>query len=643
MRPEINVNDFEINYAESILLPEGYVFDEEARNFIKNWNTIDLQAVPGSGKTTALLAKLLILDKRLPFKDNSGVAVLSHTNTAVNEIKDKIGTHCSNLFAYPNFVGTIQSFVDLFLANPFYNNRYAKKLVRIDNDTYRRSHYIPSPRLKTWLGLSQNNIGIFHNSRLMIDGRLCIGYPPKNISLGADTPTFKTIRTIKKSIRDSGHISFDEAYIFADEYINKFPCILNVIQERFSYVFVDEVQDMDLKQYSLLEKVFAVDGDKVSFQRIGDLNQAIYHDNGSAGDIWKNRSEVLTLASSRRLTPNIAKAVEPFGLNPIKINGCRVSEEDIQNIKPHIILYDNNSITQVLEKFTEIIGNFADAGAIEMDSKTSHIAIGWTTESNFEKGHIKLDGYYPNFEKNNSIKNQNFDSLDELLKTSSANNQSKFLKHFRDDIFTGLLNVLKLEGVKNSDGRNFTVSSIFKYLTDEKPEHLVTLNEKVTDLAFQLMKGKLTEAVVNMRVFCPTILEWFDKEVNNSRIYIESERETKIESAKEDLIEPNVYIGKNDVKICISTIHSVKGQTHTTVLYLETFFQKDYESPRLAEQFASIQFTNTKIRHVQSTKMAYVGFSRPTHLLCVAIHKDNFESKLKKLNLQAWEIIDIES
>ena len=66
MPQTLNVTEDDIAYAESILLPDGQHFDQERRDFITNLETIDLQAVPGSGKTTALLAKLLILDRYLP-------------------------------------------------------------------------------------------------------------------------------------------------------------------------------------------------------------------------------------------------------------------------------------------------------------------------------------------------------------------------------------------------------------------------------------------------------------------------------------------------------------------------------------------------------------------------------------------------
>src|SRR3954465_1588010 len=121
------VTDQEIAYAESILFNRIGVFDDERKNYIRELNTCDLQAVPGSGKTTVLLAKLLIIERRLPFHDHRSVLVISHTNAAIDEIKEKIGKHCPKLFSPPNFVGTIQAFVDKFLATPFYVHQFGQK------------------------------------------------------------------------------------------------------------------------------------------------------------------------------------------------------------------------------------------------------------------------------------------------------------------------------------------------------------------------------------------------------------------------------------------------------------------------------------------------------------------------------------
>ena len=57
MSQTIEITDEDIDYSEKILLPKGKVFDDERRDFIRNLSTIDLQAVPGSGKTTALFCE----------------------------------------------------------------------------------------------------------------------------------------------------------------------------------------------------------------------------------------------------------------------------------------------------------------------------------------------------------------------------------------------------------------------------------------------------------------------------------------------------------------------------------------------------------------------------------------------------------
>ena len=40
-------------------------------------------------------------------------------------------------------------------------------------------------------------------------------------------------------------------------------------------------------------------------------------------------------------------------------------------------------------------------------------------------------------------------------------------------------------------------------------------------------------------------------------------------------------------------------------------------------------------------KMMYVGFSRPTHLLCFAVLKENVKDDIQKLENAGWEKVDI--
>jgi DNA helicase-2/ATP-dependent DNA helicase PcrA len=111
--------------------------ESQRRVIIDCWDNANIIACPGSGKTTVLLAKLLLLSRRMPFADGSGICVLTHTNVAIDEIKSKLGTKADILFKHPNFFGTIQSFVNNFLASPalnLYPDIQQKRISKVDSD-----------------------------------------------------------------------------------------------------------------------------------------------------------------------------------------------------------------------------------------------------------------------------------------------------------------------------------------------------------------------------------------------------------------------------------------------------------------------------------------------------------------------------
>lgn len=119
-------------------------------------------------------------------------------------------------------------------------------------------------------------------------------------------------------------------------------------------------------------------------------------------------------------------------------------------------------------------------------------------------------------------------------------------------------------------------------------------------------------------------------------------------------------IESKEPHIDISTVHSVKGSTHCATLYIETFYEREYESGHLLK----IKKKATKKRPIeyyknpllkenvdteelgvyakQTIRMMYVGFSRPTHLLCYATWKSNWDNAaLQKMKDIGWEIEDL--
>jgi DNA helicase-2/ATP-dependent DNA helicase PcrA len=445
MPPVINISNEEIQYAEHLLLPTGKMFDKERKDFICNFNTIDLQAVPGSGKTTALLAKLVILEHKLPFDDGSGILVLSHTNAAIDEIKEKIKKHCPKLFSYPNFIGTIQSFVDEFLAVPYYVQKFNKKPNRIDHEIYNEK--IKNYLDKLWLhrfNLSQetnskvayiknNNEALFYNFRFHFsteiqlvkkfnDDVLEISKPrgntrPQNYrdyTSQEKQEVYSWFLQFKKAILKLGVLHYDDAYFLAEMYLRNFPSIKTILQKRFSFVFVDEMQDMETHQYNLLEKVFYDDGNSISkIQRIGDKNQAIYN-SVKADNIWVDRSEVLRLNGSQRLSKHIANIVKKFALysdETFDILGKNECE-----IKPHILVFENGTIENIIPCFAQIVKE----NGLENSEKPIKVVC-WNTEwredetSRNDTAKLRLEDYHKKYKREKHKPKKDYENLKSYL------------------------------------------------------------------------------------------------------------------------------------------------------------------------------------------------------------------------------------
>lgn len=221
----LSITDQDILYAEGILLEPSQSFDDERKDFIRDFRTLDLQAVPGSGKTTALLAKLLILERYMPFDDNEGILLLSHTNAAIDEIKERIGNYCPQLFQYPNFIGTIQSFVDTFLAIPFYTNKFKTRPFRIDNETYYEQveqfyNNTPNLSLISYLNRQRDGLAFLKSIRLSKNEVKLVEYVNgtiENFKLKDPTkPNYKALLKFKLNLLKKGYLHFDDGYTLAN-------------------------------------------------------------------------------------------------------------------------------------------------------------------------------------------------------------------------------------------------------------------------------------------------------------------------------------------------------------------------------------------------------------------------------------------
>ena len=658
MPVEIDITDEEIVYAEGVLLPSGKHFDGERRDFIRCLGTIDLQAVPGSGKTTALLAKLLILERHLPFADGSGILVISHTNSAINEIKNRIGKHCPRLFSYPNFVGTIQSFVDSFLAIPSFVRCMGYRPNKIDAEAYdlEIENYhgrMPQNAAKSWLDNKSDPVQVLKNLRFDPELNLIEGCGGKVI-LKSESPSksYEILANMKNGMFKKGLLHFEDAFFFADILLSKCLSAKHLLRYRFGIVFVDEMQDMAKHQHDLLEKLFFEENPtNTVFQRIGDKNQSIFNGRNMAVDeVWRDRNKVLALNNSQRLSALNARILGPFAL--CRGEGFEVNGQHPANIKPYMFVYDDDTRLNVVERFAELVKKLYEQGRVELDAPKVFKAVSWNATwddpppSDGEK--VRLIDYCPSFQRAHHKKAREFKTLADYLVCIDPKDQT--LSSARKGILNGIVQVLRIEEVVDQrNERPFTAGSLLGYFRDNEPTMYNRFNLRIYQWSRALVGGQIKRPLGTLRVGIPRVLRYFGKSVSSSRDFINAPPSTEVSDSSVDRSATNI-LRFGDIEVELATVHSVKGQTHTATLYLESYYYSDgtgaaaksYESQRLVEQFKGTALTsNVNNRVKESAKMVYVGFSRPTHLLCFAVHKVRFDQNLTDVDTSLWEIIKL--
>lgn len=81
-------------------------------------SNVYLNAFPGSGKTEVIGLKSAIEIKKWD-KPNSGIAILTFTNSAEDEIRSRTVKYLGHQIDYPHFIGTFTSWLHGHIANPF--------------------------------------------------------------------------------------------------------------------------------------------------------------------------------------------------------------------------------------------------------------------------------------------------------------------------------------------------------------------------------------------------------------------------------------------------------------------------------------------------------------------------------------------
>lgn len=630
------ITDQEIEATEKLLLPDGAHFSDDARTVIRCWRSTDVAACPGSGKTTVLLAKLKLLGDRMPLENGAGICVLSHTNVAVDEIKTRLSSYADKLLRYPNFIGTIQSFVDRFVTMPYLRKIAGKSVQAVDDLTYAQHMLHKMQTSRRYVALEyvvKGNYGtgnqfterLDHIRALYLnnDGALCIG-KRKSPLAGADKRSARQYKELIKELMETdGIIKYRDAYTYADAAVNNLPEeYTNLFSARFRYVFIDEYQDCDETQRKALRTLF--NSNKCIVIIVGDADQAIYNSVDKTVTDWIPTEGFLPIASSCRYGQEIADI-----LGKLKRDKEHISTlTGKTNLKPILLVFDVEKIDRVIDGFVSAL----EARGLH-DPNGIYKAIGAIKKE--DSAGLKVGSYWSKFDgtRKRKVEYSYWALIDVICEELSTGKLYKAERTIRT-LICRMLHYAEIRHPKT--GKEYSVTSIKKNLDDDYYEiyrdqvfALTQLNDFERDAVNLYLRNLINQLLELMNFGKEDIFRSLPKHFAEAPV-------TEGRQASDN----NIYIDPiRGRRIEFNTIHGVKGETHDATLYLETDRQGASDLKRILPYFG-VDKAGASSLYDYSRKLAYVGMSRPRHLLCVAMRSKTYE-KSKGVFDEDWEIMDL--
>lgn len=629
--PAITQLDLE---ALAKLTPDLNFEDDERRAVLLESQCKDINAAPGSGKTTVLAAKLLMLGRKWE-AERSGICVLSHTNVARDEIQRRLGTcvEGSRLLAYPHFIGTIHALVNHFLALPYLRSQGIEVDV-IDNDVFSRRALSLARANWSLRAYMDRNASVAP----MVEGLIFKGADLEVASENGTLPkegskTRQVIQGIKSQLAMEGVFRHADMFAFAEQLLVASPQIRAQMSRRFPIVFIDEMQDTSWEQERLLHLIF---DESVIIQRFGDINQRILGSSNGAANLTFPRADALPISTSKRFGPSIAQVVASA-----QLSGVPVSGEGVDRHAPMLMVYSTERVGQVIATFGAQVLDRFDEAALNKGSVKALCARKQGDAVRYTAGRSLLD-YWPVSAATHApgLRLERFWSLLAGARRTGDPSLSGRVEEVRRALFI-VLRAARADVVRDLKADyqllrklgdiGGDVASFRLLLRDLSMDRVYVTTEEgrraIPAMLFDRLRPLLP---ANMTVDAFTALP----------VFLEPDAPP---ASEEQHTFCTVERHGRRLDIQVGSLASMKGETHLATLVLESLghpsrrFDMEVALPVIAG--LSARAASMPEGQLSQFRNLYVGMSRPTSFLCLAVNAERVTEECKAALMgQGWNI-----
>lgn len=226
-----------------------------------------LLAVPGSGKTSLLIARLghMIINKKI---SPESILAITYNNTAADELKERFDAKFGKDIGGKVEIRTINSFCNTIYMDYCKSKKVRKRNIINDNDKRK----IVKEIYKECTGINASEYEVIEfngyvsyiKNMMLDDNQIDV--------LEYDFPHLHEMyNKYNEKLKNLNAMDYDDQLRYAEYILNKYDDILNDLKEKYKYICVDEAQDTSKLQHRIIHKIT----DKNLFM-VGDEDQSIY-------------------------------------------------------------------------------------------------------------------------------------------------------------------------------------------------------------------------------------------------------------------------------------------------------------------------------------------------------------------------------
>jgi superfamily I DNA/RNA helicase len=576
-----------------------YEITPQRSRYLLSEGKIVLNACPGSGKTSSIVKKIeTLLTTWESSKGNySGLACLSFTNAAKEEILNKYNEVNGDCLKYPHIVSTIDSFINRYITLPFYNLLFANyqrpKIVDSDDiiinalkvKYYKNGKLLDGVEYPLGVYKDNANRSLFRTYEVQdiwieMDGRFSYKGKQPSRSIVEDSVFQEYGKVIFQKKINKGLITSLDSSFIAFKLLSKNHKIGEYLVSRFPYIIIDEAQDNSEMQHAIFDKLIEI-GLK-NIELVGDPYQSLYE--------WRHAKP--HLFNQKYLSSN---------WTGLQLNENRRSNQRIIDCFSHLRL---KSASKILSKNVEdfkipiVIYKYHDSNKeqiiIDFDKKCK--------DYNLKKNQIVVRG--------NTLKDR---MLGNLVPIEPWHSEVPY-------ILIRSINSLNIQDIKHpiNELRKLSVKLMhpdLNYREKREMEDQYSIDNNHNAMLYDLLRSipSMSLSFDDWTLECQNLLKKCFK-LTEQPIFNFKQKINgyKMKELRKESIEN--HFNKNYTALCkipITTIHQVKGKTLDALLY---FFNENSTGQNVSFN----DFTETTSFPTEKQRMIYVACSRPRQFLALA-------------------------